>query len=643
MSKKKIELVIPENEDRELDEISKKLDDMVDDMFLGEQPLDEEEKTLLDLIYSRKDVFYQSNKAEHENADECREILHLRDPHQDDEKTLEANKGKPTLQLQTLKATFNNVVADQMLSMPEAKMIPETEDMQEAADELQDLVHHVIYVANDFEETHHRRCEDFYGPGTAIIETAWDPDMAYGRGDIAVFRWPIESFLWDPMADNIQDCRAVMKIAWHPMSWYKEHYPKQYKYIGADDEQDIGKTRGQKESEHSDDEDRAMLIEYWWRTYNAKTRRYSINVAYAAGHALLEVHQNVYMHGLYPFTIDVHDHEEGKLTGQGLVSELVSMMRYINRYAAYADMNARMSSKGRLLVKKSAGIDKEALTDWTNDVIEGDSIQTDSIVWMHNQPFNSVITTLMTMLQSDLKADSGANQFTRGETTGGIVSGKAINSLIQAGSKIASMRTEQLKSGFKNIVEQIVWLMAQFYDNGRTVLITGKNKTITIDAKKLFGRTGKGRINPPPYTVQIEVSSRDPQRVANRNQMFMEAFTMAAQTPNPMRLSDLFRILNLDGKENILPVIEENEHYAEQMQAMQQQIEEMQAMLEQTQAENDNLRSMSSTMKNTLANISKRGGNNVKLASPNSDHTGDAVVQQARNTLGLPTGADLPT
>lgn len=641
MAKKKIELV--ENEDRELDEISKKLDDMVDDMFLGEQPLDEEEKALLDLIYSRKDVFYQSNKAEHENADECREILHLRDPHQDDEKTLEANKGKPTLQLQTLKATFNNVVADQMLSMPEAKMIPETEDMQEAADELQDLVHHVIYVANDFEETHHRRCEDFYGPGTAIIETAWDPDMAYGRGDIAVFRWPIEAFLWDPMADNIQDCRAVMKIAWHPMSWYKEHYPKQYKYIGADDEQDIGKTRGQKESEHSDDEDRAMLIEYWWRTYNAKTHRYSINVAYAAGHALLEVHKNVYMHGLYPFTIDVHDHEEGKLTGQGLVSELVSMMRYINRYAAYADMNARMSSKGRLLVKKSAGIDKDALTDWTNDVIEGDSIQTDSIVWMHNQPFNSVITTLMTMLQSDLKADSGANQFTRGETTGGIVSGKAINSLIQAGSKIASMRTEQLKSGFKNIVEQIVWLMAQFYDDGRTVLITGKNKTITVDTKKLFGRTGKGRINPPPYTVQIEVSSRDPQRVANRNQMFMEAFTMAAQTPNPMRLSDLFRILNLDGKENILPVIEENEHYAEQMQAMQQQIEEMQAMLEQTKAENDNLRSMSSTMKNTLGNISKRGGNNVKLASPNSDHTGDAVVQQARNTLGLPTGADLPT
>ena len=207
------------------------------------------------------------------------------------------------------------------------------------------------------------------------------------------------------------------------------------------------------------------------------------------------------------------------------------------------------------------------------------------------------------------------------------------------------MRTEQLKTGFKNIVEQIVWLMAQFYDNNRTFLITGKNgnKTIKIDTMKLFGRRGKERVNPPPYTVQIEVSSRDPQRVANRNQMFMEAFTMSAQTNNPMKLSDLFRILNLDGKENVLPVIEASEHYAEQMQALQQQVEQLQAELEQKQVENDNLRTMSSTMKNALSNMSKRGGNNVKIASPNSDQTTDAVVQQARNTLGLPTGADLPT
>lgn len=601
-----------------------------------EQELSKEEQKLIDTIYDRLDIFEQQNRSFHETARECREIIHMEDPYQDDPKTVAAN-GKKTLQLQTLKSTVNNVVADQMLSMPEAKLLPETPGMQDAADDLQDLVHHVMYSVNDYEHIHYRRCEDFYGPGTAITQTAWDPDMSYGKGDIAIIRWPLEAFLWDPMADNIQDCRAVMKVSWHPLSYYRAHWPDKGKYVEADDgtHNGVGMTEGQEDAEHADDEKRALLIEYWWREYSAKTKRYTINVAYAAGNALLDVQKDVYAHGLYPFTIDVHDNIEGALVGEGLVHQLVTLMRYINRYAAYADMNARRASKGRLLVKRSAGIDKEALTDWENDVIEGDSIQTDSIVWMQNQPFNGTITQLMTMMQSDLKADSGANQFTRGETTGGIVSGKAINSLIQAGGKISSMRTENLKYGSKEMVKQIIWLMAQFYDEDRVMMITGRNgdRELKLDTKKLFGKKTKGAVNPPPYTVQIEITSKDPQRIANQNQMFMEAFTMAAQTNNPMRLSDLFRILNLDGKDKILPVILANEHYQEMMMQMQQQLEQMGAQMQNLQNENANLKKGTAIMKNSLNNMNARNPNNQT----------SAVVDAARNNLGLPTGAELPT
>lgn len=631
------------NEERELQQ----------EVALEEQPLDEKDQRLLETIYDRLDIFEQMNRPYHDKAKECRRILHMDDPYQDDVKTL-ARNGKKTLQLQTLKSTINNVVADQMLSMPEAKLLPETAEMQEAADDLQDMVHYVVYCANDFEHTHYRRCEDFYGPGTAVIQTAWDPDMAYGKGEIAIIRWPIEAFLWDPTAEDIQDCRAVMKVSWHPLSWYREHWPEEGKYVGSDDgnHNNVGMTTGQEDAEHQDDERRALLIEYWWREYNATTRRYTINVAYAAGNALLAKQTDVYDHGMYPFVIDVHDSVEGSLAGEGLVSELAPMMRYINRYAAYADMNARMSSKGRMLVQRGSGIDKEALTDWETDIVEGDRItQGDSWNWMQNQPFNSTITNLMTMFQSDLKADSGANQFTRGETTGGIVSGKAINSLIQAGGKVASMRTEQLKYGFKAMVEQIVWLMSQFYDDDRVVMITGKEgrREIKVDSKRLFGKKGKGAVNPPPYTVQIEVSSRDPQRIANQNQMFMEAYTMSAQAQQFFPLSSLFEILNLDGKDKILPVIRENEHYQEQMQQMQQQLEQMAQQMEQMQAENDNLRRTSTQMTNALSSMTARKGGAVApgatqvAAAGGGDESMGAIVNSARNTLGQPLGAQLPT
>ena len=630
---------------------------MEDYNYMDEQPLNEEEKDLLEKIYSRLDIFQQENSKFHEEAITCRKILHMKDPEQDDPETIEEN-GKETLQLQSLKSTLNNVVADQMLSMPEAKLLPETMDKQEEADDLQDMVHYVIYCANDFEHVHYRRCEDFYGTGTSVIETAWDPDMNYGRGEIALIRWPIESFLWDPYADNIQDCRAVMKVSWHPMDWFREHWPDEGRYVGSEDGEydNVGKTEGQTDTEHQDDEDRAMLIEYWWREYNAKTRRYTINVAYAAGNALLEVQKDVYMHGIYPFVVDVHDSQEGSLPGLGLVRELVTMMRYINRYAAYADMNARMASKGRMLVRRESGIDKDALVDWKTDIVEGDRvIQGEDWNWMQSPPFNSTIVQLMTMMQSDLKADSGANQFTRGETTGGIVSGKAINSLIQAGGKISSMRTEQLKFGFKRIVEQILWLMAQFYDDGRVMLITGHKgrRQVVYDSEKLFGKKGKGAVNPPPYTVEIEISSRDPQRIANQNQMFMEAYQMAAQTPYPIKLSSLLKMCNLDGKDRIIPLIEADERYGEQMQMMQQQLEQMQAQMEQLNEQNNTLKNAVRDSVATMDQMAaQRGGNapasldgerlNIGEAGGGFD-TENAIANAARNTLGLQTGSDLPT
>lgn len=609
--------------------------------YLEEQPLSPEDKELLEKIYDRLDIFEEMNRPYHDAAKEARNVLHMADPKQDDP-AMTRKAGKKTLQMQTLKSTINNVVADQMLSMPEAKLMPETQEAQEAADDLQDMVHYVVYCANNFEQMHYRRCEDFYGPGTAITQIAWDQDMNYGRGEIALLRWPLEAFLWDPTADNLQECRAVMKVGWHPISWFREHYPEAGKYVTSEDgtHNNVGMTEGQTDAEHVSDEKRALMIEYWWREYNASTRRYTVNVAYAAGGALLEKQKDVYAHGMYPFVIDVHDSVEGSLAGEGLVHELAPMMRYINRYMSYIDMNLRMSSKGRLLIRRNSGIDRESLMDWENDIIEGDNITPDNMQWMQNQPFNGTVAQMMTMLQSDLKADSGANQFTRGETTGGIVSGKAINSLIQAGGKIASMRTEQLKYGFKQIVEQIIWLMAQFYDSDRVVMITGRSERLHLDVGKMFGRKTKGAVNPPPYTVQIEVSSRDPQRIANQNQMFIEAYNMAAQAQQFFPVSALFRILNLDGKDKVLPVIEANEHYQEQMQALQQQVEELSQQLQNSEAENQSLRRTATDLTNTLATAgAKRTPSSMQASSDDPS----AIVEASRNTLGVPTGMQLPT
>lgn len=610
---------------------------------VSEQKLTPEQRELVDTVYNRLELFEPWCRPFHETAKEMREVLRLRDPKQDD-----ADVKERTLQLQTLKSTFNNCVADQMQNMPEPKLIPETPELNDVAMDLQDAVRYVVYNVNKYNVIHRRRTEDLYATGTAITQVTWDETMCQGKGDIAIIRWPVEAFLWDPQAENIQDARAVMKVSWHPLSWFRAHYPDAAAYVAAEDGahnqvglSDIGQMRA------NDDEGRAALLEYWYREYDASKKRYSINVAYCAGGALLAEQKDVFAHGRYPFVVDVHSTIEGTPVGDGMVAELVPMMRYINRYARYIDTNLRMSSKGRMFTRKNSGIDRQALADWSNDIIEGDRVERGvDWDWMQHAPLNGMVVNQMLQFQNDLKQDSGANQFTRGETTAGVTSGKAIAALQEAGGKITSLRTETLNAGFQEIVEQILWLMSEFYTDERVKLITGRdgvNREVAMSAKRFFGgKRTKGSIPPPPYMVQVEIDRRNPVLVEAQNEMYMQAYTMAAQAQQFFPLSSLFELMNIDGKDRLMPVILENENHQKQMQQLQQQNAQMMEQMAQLQKDNDNLRATSTQMTNALANVGASNGGGFAQQHPGQmkvtqagggADTQNALVQQTRENL----------
>lgn len=522
-----------------------------------------EERTLRDEAYGRLRIWRDGCREIHDRAREARSILLLQDPRQDAQ-TASRRKDKRTLQLQTLKSTFNNCVADQMDNMPEALMLPERAGLEDVAEDLTDVVRYVL-AQNDFEALHRRRVEDCFATGTAVTQVAWDGDMDGGRGNIALIRWPIEAFLWDPASENLQDSRAVFKVSWHPMSWFQQHYPDRVAEISSDESEYSGLgMAGAQEQIRPADEDRAMLIEYWYRLYDARQRRYTINVAYLAGGALLSNTLNVYRHGLYPFVLDVYTPIEGLPVGDGLVQELAPMMRYVNRYASYIDMNLRMASKGRLLIDRNAGIDKEALMDWENDVVEGDRIDPSALQWLQTQPFTGMATRQMMQLQADIKQDSGQNQFARGETVGGVTAASAISALQEAGGKITRLRTQGLNQGFRELVTQVMWLISQFYDRRRVFFITGrqgeKRREINASPERLFGKDSSAGFFPaPPYTVQVQVQRRNPLRQQAQNELVLQAYEMSAQAGQYFPLSTLFELLQVEGKERILPVLRQNE------------------------------------------------------------------------------------
>lgn len=552
--------------------------------FVGEQPLDAEDEALKIEAYARFAEWRKDCEAYHSEATKCRKVYRLDDPEQD-----KGNRSKEkTLQLQTLKSTINNCVADQMDNMPEAMLVPEHLDVQDLATEMTDVVNFIM-EQNNYTTYHRERVEDFFITGTSVTQIGWDETMDNGKGNICVVRHPIESMVWDPMAEDIQDARAIIKVSWHPRSWFAEHYPDTAKYIAdeSNDHENVGLPESSSVvlNEH---EGLSLLLEYWYRRFDSKKKRYTINVAYFAGYALLDKMTDVYAHGRYPFVFDAFTKIMGQPVGEGMVKELVPMMRYINRYARYIDENLRYSCKARMLARKGSGIDLEQLADWEQNIVEGDSISEEQDVrWMETKPLSGMVTNQMLQFSSDMKMDSGQNQFSRGETAGGITAASAISALQEAGGKITRMRTSTLAAGFKKIVEQVLWLVAQYYDDERQAMVIGADltpKPILLSANHLMGRKAKdGHMPPPPYIVQIQIQRRNPLRVQAQNDLMIQAYTMAAQAGQNFPLSVLFELLNVDGKDRILPKLRE-------IDAQTQMLQQMQMQMQQMQQENENLR-----------------------------------------------------
>lgn len=578
------------------------------ELFL--QDLSPEDQKLVEDIYNRLEIWKRGCQEIHDRARIARKILLLQDPYQDPVGTPPEQK---TIQLQTLKSTFNNAVADQIDNVMEARMMPETNVDQDVVDDLNDIVGY-IFQYNDYSSVHKIRAEDFLCTGTSIIQIMWDKDAQFGEGEVKMMRVPVEQFVWDPAEENIQDARALYKVSWHPMSWYEQHYPDYAKFIKPDEKSADAVGEEINQDELLGDERKAMLIEYWYRTYNAHTHKYTINVVYCAGRALLGKHENVYAHGLYPFVVDVYTHIEGLPVGEGMVMELAPMMRYINRYAKYMDANIRASAKTRLLVRRDSGIDPAVVADWNNDIIEGDRITADNIQFMTSPPLSNLSLNLMLQMQSDLKMDSGQNQFQRGETTGGVTAASAIQTMQETGAKQSRMRVGILKDGFKRITEQILWLISEFYDEKRVMRITGKDgvlRSINASPSRLMNKTVGRAVPPPPYLVRVDVERMNPNVISSQNQLFIDAYKMSVESGTPMPLSTLFRILNVDGKDKITPVIDAAENMAQTMQMLAQQNQQLQQTVEEQQKSIDGL-------KNSLINIdNKSAGQSMKAQTLN--------------------------
>lgn len=517
----------------------------MDQEFFSEeiQPLSAEARRRVDALYRLYDRFERGTRADRDRVRRCRAIHELRDP--------QTRADEP--QLPVLLSTVQNKIADQNDNTPEAVLAPESPAMQQYAEDATDMVRWV-FERNDIGLLWQRLCEDFFVTGCAIMQIHWDERLDGGDGGIRVMRVPVESLVWDPAAREMGDCRAVFRTAWKPLEWYRDRFPEAGRYVRAD------AYSGETPFSGDEDDREVMLLEAWQREYDPASRRYAVHMSLLAGHALLydsraDYPKGLFAHGEYPFAMCTYRDTVGSMVGRGVVDDFVELNRYASRNARYVDQATRYAACPKLLLGQGLELrDESELSRADKQIIHMDGMLTGgNLLWMPVPQVPPMAYQMHRTYIDMLKQESGQNQFARGEGGLGVTAASAIQSLQEAGAKSSRMEAMRLSSMYCAAAEQVLWLIAQFFDPPRIAMINGREGEYVLRAVAL----GRQQITQsadlhPAYRVNIQVKKRSPLRVESENQLVLQLFEMSQRSATPLSVTDALELMQVDGKQRIL-------------------------------------------------------------------------------------------
>ena len=555
------------------------------DIAIHDQPLSEKGQELVRRAYELFEFFREKLEPEHTEMQEAREMRQLR-------QSSRSYTAPPSM---TLNSCVDNVIADQIDNMPEAVLVPEREETEDSANEMSDVVGFVLYQAG-WPGKYQKIMEDAVVTGTGVAQAFWDEDMMDGEGMVNVIAWHPEDFYPDPLYENIQDGRGVFKTTNTTVAWVEEHYPDARGYVQADDirPDDEASVIG----EVPDGDKKVTLLEFWYKRYDAKARKNRVHMAQFAGKALLystelgvgcsesDYSEGVYAHGQYPFHLFKYRDVFRKPFGTGLVHDYKDTQHAIDRYQKYIDDNARESSVTRYFIRRGSGVNVEDIADLSKTFVEFDGSDIrQEMQTVQASPLNGQVYQMMTFLVDAMKQDSGQNQFNRGEGGGGITAASAISQLVAQGGKITRWHVEQFKDAFREMIEQILWVLSEYIDADRVIKIVGgwesgmgmKDKLITLHVPDKDG----DRLPKPAFSVRVQVQKHNPVWSERFNELLMRAAEVSSQGGKPIPADILIgAVQGFPDKGRIVRLLQEVGTMYDQIAQMRQQIEGQQAVID---------------------------------------------------------------
>lgn len=486
--------------------------------------------------------------------------------------------------------TLANRHGDLMDAYPQPTFTEREPDDKPEADMLSKIVK-VVLERNKFRKRYSDNAWAKVKGGTSIYHVSWDQSLENGIGDISVKPADILRLYWEPGVSDIQDSKYLFALAMVDTETLRDRYPiLSEKSVEGTHGIDMKEYNG---ADRNTLEGKTLVIDAYSKEIGENGKKI-LHLDKIVGSIIVESTRDkrpegLYDHGKYPFVFDVLFMEEHSVMGFGFVDIIKSPQLYVDKLDQIILRNALVSGKQRVLYKDGGGINAEELADVSKDFIActGGIREGEDYALLQGKPLGSDIMTHRQSKISELKEVSGANDFNRGSSTGGVTAASAIMALQEAGNKLARAMIANTYDAYTEICYQVIELIAQFYDEPRKFRITndnGQDEYVDYTNAGLkpqpLPQVVEGvpaETRKPIFDIVVNAEKYSPYAAFALNEMAKEMFAAGFFQPEmaPAALTAM-ELMSFEGKERIVKTIKQR--YEETMAQQQAQTQAQQEL-----------------------------------------------------------------
>jgi hypothetical protein len=493
-------------------------------------------------------------------------------------------------------STLANKHADIMDYFPVPNFTPREQSDEKEAQTLSKIVP-VILRQNKFRRVYSNSAWYLLKQGFNATGVFWDTDT----DDIKITRIDVLNMYWEPGISDIQDSSHLFIGTLEDNDVLERMYAKQGISLSGSDAHEIKQYIS---DDTIDISAKSIVWDCYVKKVNAEGKQVVHLIKFVNDTLLSNTETDpdlaetgLYDHGKFPVVMDVLFPEESTPIGFGYIDIIKNPQMYIDKLDQLISKNALVSGRVRYLVSEGLGIDPNDLADLSKDVItvQGGVREGENFMVMQGKPMAAFVANHRENKINEMKDISSTQDFSRGDTGGGVTAASAIAMLQEAGNKTSRDMIGSGYESYADMIEMVVELIRQFYTTEKKFRITneqGDPEYVTYDNSGLqeqpvLDEMGieTGEYRKPVLDIDILAEKASPFTRAAHNELAKEMYGLGFFNPEMAPQSIIaLGMMSFEGKEKVLKQISENGQMYEQIQMLTQQVQQL---MEVTQGMNE--------------------------------------------------------